>query len=310
MKAKGIILTIDIGPDGASLGKGHANDFVWTNTEKGILAILDAFNEISVKHGIDVSATWFIRSDKVIQDSFGSYSELFDKIGPVISGASASHELGWLPQLYTDGDISKTLSSEYCTSNLSDAYHALTAAGYGIQSSRMGDCYHNNHTMKALEDLGIRYDCSALPHRVKKEAGWYIDWELTGDKAYHPSRKDYRLAGEPSYGLLEIPLTMVDILADYEAKPLSRYINPCFKVDYLWQNLEGVIEKAEYLHCILHPDEIVPSQKNARHPLVSYSYKDTISNLTRIINTCEKSNKCVEFYSVSDFGNKLVSNGL
>jgi len=309
LKPKSIILTIDIGPDGASIGKGHANDFIWTNTEQGILILLDAFNEISAKHGIDVSATWFIRSDKVIQDSFGSYTELFDRVVSVITGASVTHEIGWLPQLYTEGVISKTLSAEYCKSSLNEAYYALSKAGYQIQSTRMGDCYHNNHTMKVLEDIGIKYDCSALPHRVKKEAGWYLDWELTGEKVYHPSSDDYRVPGHPSYELLEIPLSMVDILADYEVQPLSRYINPCFKNDYLWQNLESVIEKANYLHCVMHPDEIVPPEKNAGHPLVSYSYKDTINNLSRIINTFQKHSECIEFHTVREFGDKMVSGG-
>lgn len=302
-----ILLTIDVGPDGAALGKGHESAFHWETTRNGIELMLEALHTLSVRHGLDVTSTWFVRADDTIKKSFGSYPALFDIVTPTITSASSSFEVGWLPQLYTEDSsthgISCVQSFDFCLSNLSQIYGSLAGAGYSVKSTRMGDCYHSNQSMMALDKIGIEYDCSALPGRIKKHGGWYLDWEPTDHMPYRPSKFDYRVAGKPDFDLIEIPLTMVDIFADYDKVALARYVNPCFKKELLWQSLGTVIAKSDFVHCVMHPDEIMPLGQYG-HPLVSYDFTTTIDNVSGIVRACESSNRDVEFCTVQSFGKK------
>lgn len=300
-----IILTIDVGPDGASVGKGHDSKFTWSNTQEGIEKLIEAFLELSNKYHINIPATWFIRSDQIIYDTFGSYSALFDQVSKQLGSITDTHELGWLPQIYTIDEHHKSLTNEIGSTVLNNAHKALCDAGYSIKSTRMGDCYHTNETMAILDHLGIKYDCSALPHRVKSDGGWDVNWSLTDASPYQPSVNDYRIPGTPDFELIEIPLTMIPIKADYDDVPLSRYLNPCFKEKYLWQSAKSVIEKNDYIHCVMHPDEMTQANKSNAHPLVAYSYSEVLDNLIKMVDVCMQEDGGVEFCTVSDFGYHL-----
>jgi hypothetical protein len=304
-----IILTIDVGPDGASVGKGHESEFTWSKTQEGIEKLTEAFIELSNRYSIKMPATWFIRSDQVIYETFGSYSALFDQVSKQLGTTMDTHELGWLPQVYTIDGHDNSLANDIGPTVLQIAHEALCDAGYSIKSTRMGDCYHTNQTMGILNHLRIKYDCSALPHRVKNDGGWDINWSLTGNSPYQPSVNDYRVPGTPGYELIEIPLTMIPIKADYDDVPLSRYLNPCYKEKYLWQNAKRVIENSDYIHCVMHPDEVIQADKSHAHPLVAYSYNNVIDNLLKMVEICMQEDDDVEFCTVSDFGNHLKESG-
>jgi len=300
-----IILTIDVGPDGASLGKGHSSQFDWIKTREGIDKLLEVFLVLSSNHSIEIPATWFVRSDQIIYKNLGSYNALFDKVSEQINYAEGMHELGWLPQLYTVDNHTNSWNRDGDLLILDDAYKSLCDAGYKIQSTRMGNCFHDNQTMAAINNLGIKYDCSGLPYRMKKDGGWDIDWKLTDNKPYCPSKNDYRIPGSPSYEIIEIPLSMVPIKADYDEQPLARYLNPCFKKEYLWQNLEDVINKSNYIHCVLHPDELMPQGNSFKHPLVAYSQKETLNNLNRLVDVCRQKDDHIQFCAVCEFGSMI-----
>jgi hypothetical protein len=82
----------------------------------------------------------------------------------------------------------------------------------------MGWGFHNNFTMKKVNDLGLLVDLSAAPG-LKHEGSPdqrgshflnHYDWTITPNKPYHPSQQDYRRPAknnEKSLNILEIPIT-------------------------------------------------------------------------------------------------------
>ncbi|GAH27279.1 unnamed protein product, partial [marine sediment metagenome] len=83
---------------------------------------------------------------------------------------------------------------------------------------RTGWNFHNNLTMRKLQDLKVPIDFSALSGVKRfgisdRRGSSFINdcnWEITPDKPYFPSEKDYRRAaieGESALNVLEVPIT-------------------------------------------------------------------------------------------------------
>lgn len=91
---------------------------------------------------------------------------------------------------------------------LSDA-HASLQVHYEVKATRTGWDFCSNTLMRALNDLGILLDFSALPGNV----AWFnvgpdrlkVDWSRCPLEPYHPAGGDYQRKGE--LGILEVPIT-------------------------------------------------------------------------------------------------------
>ena len=292
------------------MGNGHETDSSWSRTEAGILVIRDAFHELEDEFGIKIPATWFVRADRIIGRQFGMSTAIFRNFSTFLHARTQdSHEIGWMPQVYETNYAPESgthlQQTEPYSTQLYEIHEDLIELGYPVNSVRMGDCYHDNQTMDAISRLGIRFDSSALPGRSKFDSGWRLDWSVTSAHPYFPSLSDYRLPGDLHHRVLEIPLTLTPIQADYDRQPLLRYVNPCMQRKYLWQNLESILEKSSYLMCILHPDEIVLSHGEG-HPLIAYSRKEVLYNLHRLVEICRQSGREPTFHTLEKAGGKFL----
>lgn len=293
-----VFLTIDIGPADAILGRGHETQGDWTRTEAGLAILQDVFRSIEDLSGSPLIATWFLRADRLIDKEFGDRLSIFQKFSAFTEHMiHAGHEIGWMPQIYSDG-IS---SIDY--EDLETTYDAIGKSGLPPRSVRMGDCFHDNRTMTLLDDLGVRFDSSAIPGREKTDLGWRMDWIGTPTEAYHPSVADYRKSGLPRLSILEVPLSVLPILAPYDSSPLLRYLNPCMRRNMFWQNqnMRQLISSGAYLLLVLHPDEVVPVSGGKGHPLIAYAAEELRFNLSELLEISKLLGMRVSFNKLEHF---------
>jgi hypothetical protein len=282
--ALAIHLTVDIGPDRATLGAGHAPAPRWDATWDGLRAYREALDALQARLAVAIPTTWFVRADDLVRRQFGARTAVLERF--LASGAAApGDDVGWLPQLPVDGAI------DHATLHASHAEWSRVAPA--PRFVRMGDLFHDNESMRLLDELGIEADCSAVPGRTKSDPGWQVDWRGTPAHPYHPSCADYRRPGAPSRRLLEVPMNVVPIRAAYDPAPLLRYVNPCFRPELLWQHLGDELTRAPALVCLLHPDELVPGDDG--HPMVAYSPRVFADNLVRIVDHARALGRDVRF---------------
>ena len=291
-----VYLTIDVGPTDAVMGHGHAAAPSWEVTFQGLESLFKTipFLEQQIQRALPV--TWFVRADRFIHHQFGNrlaiINRFLDNMGKLIH--DDGHELGWMPQL-PSGQANGIMYED-----LLNTCQAVRSIVPTLNSVRMGDCYHDNTSMQVLNQLGIRFDSSALPGRVKHDAGWCMDWQKTPQFAYHPCHDDYRLAGHPAMDILEVPLSVAPILAPYDSVALLRYLNPCYGTDIWSQGFNELIATAPYMVLILHPDELV-SRNTPGHPLVSYSQETLINNILNMIDRASLLGRKISFQTIGHF---------
>jgi hypothetical protein len=280
-----VCLTVDIGPARATLGTGHADAPDWDATWEGIALYREALEALQRRFATVMPTTWFVRADDAVARQFGSRTAVLQRF-LASRAAVAADETGWLPQLPMDGvirhDTLRPTHAEW--SELAPAPRLV----------RMGDLFHDNESMRLLDELGIVADCSAVPGRAKSDPGWHVDWRDAPTHPYHPSCADYRRPGSPARRLLEVPMNVVPIRAPYDPAPLLRYVNPCFHPQLLWQDLRTTLATAPYLVCLLHPDELAPGVRDG-HPMVAYSPQVFADNLARLVDEARQLGRDVQF---------------
>lgn len=290
-----IYLTVDVGPADAVMGHGHSRNPVWSLTFEGLMLLSDTISLLENRLRVTIPVTWFVRADRLVKNQFGERLSIMQMFMDAM-GASVfvDHELGWMPQLPVEG------GGEIEQDDLRHTHAELIEFLPRLDSVRMGDCYHDNISMRFLDELGVKFDSSALPGRKKDDNGWHMDWSGTPIWAYHPSCEDYRHPGGQQLGILEIPLSVLQIKAPYDLVPLMRYVNPCFFRNLLWPELTNLLAVAPYIVCILHPDELV-SRKQCGHPLVAYSVNNFMENLAEVVNQAHLFGRTVSFHRMRDF---------
>ncbi len=296
-----LFLTIDVGPAGATLGEGHTDSGEWTRTADGLEILSDIFRSTEDIFGLKIAPTWFFRADRLIAAQFGDRFSIFKKFYDFVHRMILQgHEVGWMPQVYSS---LQHIMIDY--EDLSITHGVLVKEGIYPRSVRMGDCFHDNTTMKNLNDLKIQFDSSAVPGRIKEDSGWRMNWMGTPEEAYYPSLKDYRKPGIPHLNILEVPISVLPIKAPYDSAPLLRYLNPCMYRGFLWQNLPRLINSNSYLICILHPDEVVPIRGGIGHPLVAYSIDELRFNLHQLIKLSGIYGRTVTFHTIEEFNSVM-----
>ena len=86
---------------------------------------------------------------------------------------------------------------------ITTAVNRVRERGYDISSFKAGWYFSNENTIKVLEELGIKYDCSPLKNSVVGSVRWYD----MPDSPYHPSYTDITKVGDAK--ILMIPITNV-----------------------------------------------------------------------------------------------------
>jgi hypothetical protein len=289
-----VFLTFDVGPDDAVLGHAHESAPAWTRTAAGLADAAALLDALAAHAGAPVAATWFVRADRHLAIDGGDALAAHAAFGDFLRvRRDRGDTIGWMPQVYSarGGPPDRADLDATCA--------RLRDAGWDARAVRMGGLFHDDATMAALDRLGVEVDCSALPGRRKDDGGWRLDWTPTPDRAYHPSRGDYRVPGAPALDLVELPLSMVAIAAPYDTAPLPRYFNPAMHPALLAPVLAELAARTDYVQCVLHPDELRPPGPAGGHPLIAHSPDACLETLCRLVDAVRAGGREPRFLPVA-----------
>lgn len=87
---------------------------------------------------------------------------------------------------------------------------------------RAGGWFADSEILRALQDNGFKFDASGREKKIWDQEEFESPWDLTStSQPYFPSLFDQNLAGDPHFGLLEIPNNGGDCFA-YSAQELKQ----------------------------------------------------------------------------------------
>jgi len=303
----------------------------WRGLSEGIPETKETVKNVKDADDRSPVFTWLIRADEQIKSIYGDYSWVLAEYKQFLTDLEASgDEIGWHPHFYRFNDDHEIWYQEldnidWQCEMLESAFGSFNQVFPGRPLSvRMGWVYHNNETMKKLDELGIKIDFSAVPgmRTISKKTMKFpyniYDWFITPKGFYHPSASDYRRAakkGENELSILEAPnftsnsfiwgviagLQMARKMKD-PVQMIQAIRKPTFWVNLtgnprlfapIIKTLEGKLERSEkkpiFFIAYFHPDELIENKSTI------YSRDNLRQNLIKIYDTCQKLEVPFEF---------------
>ncbi len=274
----------------------------WRGVAEGIPLILEHLRGIRDSGGNAARATWFVRSDNQLHELYGSHTFLLEQFASLWSGCSdAGDEIAWHPHLYrlkADAWVQETDAAEL-RRKLIESHAAVCKAGRRPFASRIGEAYCSNEIMATLDSLGIGADSTGMPGRRRVDGQRSIDWTGTPRSPYHPSHADYRVPGAPHRNLVEIPMSIVPVRADYDADPFPRYVDLSFHPRALADGIGEYVRTAELLVTMTHPSGVLSDLSDRAHGLISFSVDAFKENLDSILRAAARHGRVTEFVTIA-----------
>lgn len=274
----------------------------WRGIEEGIPQIRNVLRTHKDCFGNTACATWFVRADGQLRTLMGSAGYLLDTYRELWQQLeSEGDELACHPHLYreTDEGWHQETDAERLREGVAESLRAFRDRGWDPEVSRIGEAFCCNALMEELGELGFHADSTAMPGRVRKDDERSLDWENTPQHPYHPSRADYRVPGDDALRLLEIPMSMAHVRADYDERPFSRYVDLSFHPRALREGLRELLPRTSLLVTITHPSAVLTGLNPKPHGLLSFDWAAFETNLHTIIDTCSASNRPFRFQTMS-----------
>ena len=252
----------------------------------------------------EIKTTWFLRLDNQIDKISGGNEYIFSKNKENIDWLiNNDHEvaLHFHSYEYKNGLWVQSLQESMICDELYRS--ALRGKELGLKGIRMGWGYHTNNTMKIISDLGYKYDSSAIPRPIYDFELSTRDWSITTSDIYYPSIHDYRVSGDPSHKIIEIPMSTVPISAPTDTVEMIRTINPFYETSIFFDALSKV--KTDFCVIMAHPVEL--SFTKYDHPLYPCTNTSFEVNMRRLvdmgINFANMEMMANNFNSVNKLGN-------
>jgi hypothetical protein len=172
------------------------------------------------------------------------------------------------------------------------------ARRHALRAVRMGHGFHTNETLRAVADAGFVVDSSAIPRPMYPWDDPPKDWTTTPSVPYRPALADYRVPGEPSLPIVEIPMSVAHVPARTDSEHVLRYLNLAFRHDALAPALASWFDAHDLLVTMTHPCELLPL--GAPHPLLGGGFADCARSLDAIALHAAVSEDGPAFVTVSD----------
>ena len=218
-----IVIGCDTDPDRRGFLNGDiAEGRSWRGLEEGIPLFKELSSDVKDDQGQPPRITWLVRVDEQIRLLYGDFGWALKRYNSFWKELeSGGDELGWHPHFYGQDEKSGRWyqvidDPAWQSEMLAAAYHSYQSVFPGrARSVRMGWDYHNNTTMRKLDQLGVSVDFSALPGlktraaREKTRSYNVFDWHISPRDPYFPSGEDYRRSprnSEKALGILELPI--------------------------------------------------------------------------------------------------------
>jgi peptidoglycan/xylan/chitin deacetylase (PgdA/CDA1 family) len=250
-------------------------------------------------------ATWFVRLDAHTRAVHGDAEFIFRHHAGIISRLLArGDEIGWHLHSYRQSDGGQWKANTDVQAVLADlAAHAPLARARGLRAVRMGWGFHTNETMRFIADAGFEIDSSAIPRpRYPWDEGTK-DWAVTPLMPYRPSSADYRIPGEPSLPLVEIPMSVAAIAAHNDTQEVLRYVNPAFIPHALANPVRSWFGTHDLLVTVTHPYELL--RRRSPHPLLAGSLDAFAANVDAIAAAATRTSTGAAFVTLSDVAARI-----
>lgn len=254
-----------------------------------------------------VVATWFVRCDDQIRSLTGKSDFLLREYASYWKDCQDNgHEIGFHPHLYRKGTTRwvQDFEEKSQVMQIFRSWEAATSTGLEFKSSRIGEAYSNNIIMQVLDSLDVTIDSTAMPGRVRKDSERCIDWGTTPCRIYHPSINDYRIPGDSAYRIMEAPMSMLSTLARYDEAPLYRYLDLSFHAECLLPGINQLVKGSDTLVTVTHLSTLL--KRSLPHGLISFDAQVFESNLSNLIDLCNRAGKKVEFIRLGDISGRAV----
>ena len=275
----------------------------WRGIEEGVPLISEVLCSYAEHFASKPRSTWFVRVDAQLATLYGDAGYLLERYSVLWQQClDRGDEIGWHPHLYKleNGKWQQETDDARLIMALRDAYGVIRRKGFLPMSSRIGEAFCSNAVLATLDELGIRCDSTAMPGRVRKDGERHLDWEATPQEPYHPSLSDYRQPGLGPLNLLEVPMSMVETRAEYDARPLRRYADLSFRHEAIKGGLRAYLRDAKLLVTVTHPCGVLPGITNRRHGLLSFDIQEFKRNLDFILSECRRLGRKFRFVTIGD----------
>ena len=295
-----LALTFDAEMDAFDASFAPRESAEWRGIEDGVPLIemvLEGVCDCDKKRAV---ATWFVRCDDQIEYIAGSASYLFDRYaGLWRRRQQLGDEIAFHTHLYRQesGGWSQDKEPLSLRAQILRSYSAMMDAGFSSKVSRIGEAFCTNAVMDALEECGVQIDSTAMPGRVRIDAERNLDWSMTPEHAYYPSVDNYGSPGDPARKLLEIPMSMLRTEADYDRKPLLRYLDLSFHPRALRKGISDLVKTAEIIVAVTHPSAVLTS--TIPHGLISFSADAFAENLDSLLRECARQERPIKFITLA-----------
>lgn len=230
----------------------------------------------------ELKTTWFVRVDNHVALHYGKADYILSKHATAFELLrSSGHEIGWHHHAFVETSAGWRPTSDVGAVVAQLEANSDLAQGHLLSATRMGWGFHTNETIATLDALGWRVDSTAMPRPSYLWDTLPRDWSRTPLYPFRPSVADFRVPGEPSRGLVEVPLTMVCIPATGDTQPdVRRYLNPAYRTDVFANAIDKVPAGIEPV-MICHPYEVLPARTG--HPLIAFDVAAFRANLELIV---------------------------
>jgi hypothetical protein len=307
-----IALTFDLDSDlfdeSVAPTGGHTK-ISWRGLTDGVGMIRERLAALSKRYGVSTRSTWFVRVDNQIADLYGRPAYLLEQYRALFESLiDDGDEIGWHPHLYRlDGEAwRQEIDDEVLARNMSAAITDMKAAGFTPACGRIGEAYGSNGIMATFDDLGIGIDSTAMPGRKRIDEHRMLDWSDTPGGAYRPSITDYRIPGNPARSVIEIPMSMLKVKAEYDPQPFLRYLDLSYRNSALAVGVDDLVREAPYLVAVTHPSALLREfEPDGGHGLVTFDPDAITQNLSMVIERARELGREPRFLRLADLGAEL-----
>lgn len=305
-----IVLTFDAEADvfDSSIGDKASPLPGFRGIEEGIPLIDGVLRACVDSEGAPARSTWYVRTDRQLGRLFGNEAYLLEKYRHCWQRhAAEGDEIGFHPHLdrISPAESCQEAGGSAIRAQIAGTLAAVRRAGFAPVSSRIGEAFGSNAVMAALDECGFQCDSSAMPGRVRHDAARELDWGPTPAQPFQPSTSDYRTPGSPARSVLEVPMSMVETLADYDRVPLLRYVDLSFHHAAIRKGLSAWLEEARLLVTVTHPSTVLPGISPERHGLLSFDIGVFQRNLQFILAECGRLERRVRFVTMCECANSF-----
>ena len=264
MTARRILIGCDVDPRLPHLLGDPPREDIWST--------LDAVPELIETLGQALPPiTWLIRADETVRHCTGDYAsgyttrrELWSRL------AERGHELGWHMHLLSRDAATGAFVFDAQPGWLAAAHGALSRH-FPVASTRTGWNYGSDALYRALDELGVKLDFSALPG----QRAWYrfgpttvdVDWLRCAEQSYRPGRDSYQRPSLPALDLIEVPgARFANPPSGMARRYAWRLIHGCFSLRGLNRRTRLITEPWDALPVshndvwvfYFHPEDLTP----------------------------------------------------